>query len=185
MGLSIARLAANGRGVSATRIAGVHFYPILVQNLESYPHGLGSDRLMTEKFLVQRLDHLNLTVHDFKQSARWYEQLFAFQIVEEEISDGVHWGVLRTGDTMLCFYQQPEFRHLDRFELADHKLHGMAHFSLRISNVEQWLKHATALDVEILYDGAVRWPHSTSWYIKDPTGYEIEVVYWDDDRVQF
>ena len=140
---------------------------------------------MTEELLVQRLDHVNLSVHDFAESARWYQQLFDFQIVEEDISEGVHWGVLRTGDTMLCLYEHPDFKHLDRFELADNKLHGMAHFSLRINNNDKWLAKVEQLNVEILYDGAVRWPHSTSWYIKDPTGYELEIVYWDNDTVSF
>ena len=140
---------------------------------------------MADPSLIQRLDHVNFTVNSFEESARWYEKLFGFKIVEEEITDNVRWGVLRTGDIMLCIYEHPEFTHLDRFSLADHKLHGMAHFAFRINNVEQWLSKVAELGIEILYEGAVRWPHSTSWYIKDPTGYEIEVVHWDEDEVNF
>ena len=29
------------------------------------------------------------------------------------------------------------------------------------------------------------YPHSRSWYVYDPTGYEIEVVSWKGDRVAF
>lgn len=134
---------------------------------------------------VQRLDHLNLTVTSFRESARWYEALFGFEIVEEETTDGVHWGVLKAGDTMLCLYEHPEFRQLDRFQLADAGLHGMAHFALRITDAETWQARAAQLQVEILYDGLVRWPHSNSWYIQDPTGYEIEVVSWDGEQVVF
>ena len=28
-------------------------------------------------------------------------------------------------------------------------------------------------------------PHSRSWYVTDPTGYEIEVAHWNGDRIVF
>ena len=33
--------------------------------------------------------------------------------------------------------------------------------------------------------GVIQWPNSLAWYIKGPTGWEIEVVYWDDDTIRF
>ncbi len=30
-----------------------------------------------------------------------------------------------------------------------------------------------------------RYPHSESWYVNDPTGWEIEVALWDNDQVRF
>jgi hypothetical protein len=35
----------------------------------------------------------------------------------------------------LCIYEDPNREHLDRFELKDRGLHGMAHFGLRITDV--------------------------------------------------
>jgi len=31
----------------------------------------------------------------------------------------------------------------------------------------------------------IQWPHSLAWYINDPTGWEIEVVYWENDTISF
>jgi hypothetical protein len=39
--------------------------------------------------------------------------------------------------------------------------------------------------LEVHYGGAVEWNNSTSWYVTDPTGYEIEVAAWDRDSIQF
>ena len=39
--------------------------------------------------------------------------------------------------------------------------------------------------LEVLYGGPVHWPHSTSWYVQDPTGWEIEVALWNDDVITF
>lgn len=132
-----------------------------------------------------KLDHVNFTVSSFDESARWYQALFGFEVVEDQITDGIRWGVLRSGETMLCIYENPDYQHLDRFQLAESSLHGMAHFALRIADPETWLAAAQKLGVEIMYDGVVRWPHSQSWYVKDPTGYEIEVVKWDDEVIVF
>ena len=32
---------------------------------------------------------------------------------------------------------------------------------------------------------AIDYPHSTSFYVEDPTGYGIEVALWDEDQVAF
>lgn len=39
--------------------------------------------------------------------------------------------------------------------------------------------------IAVDHGGAYRWPHSTSWYIHDPDGYSIEVVRWDEGRIEF
>ncbi len=135
--------------------------------------------------LLRNIDHINLTVADFRESARWYEQAFGFVVVEEAVTDGVLWGILRAGDSMLCLYEAPDFTLLDRHQLAERKLHGLAHFGLRISDPEKWQRIAREMGIEILYGGTYRWPHSDSWYIKDPTGYEIEVVHWDKEQISF
>lgn len=61
----------------------------------------------------------------------------------------------------------------------------MAHFGLRITDADEWLETVDREGLEVLYGGEVAWPHSTSWYLTDPTGYEIEVALWDRDRIAF
>ena len=48
-----------------------------------------------------RLDHLNLTVRDFEETAAWYGRVFGFEVVERETDErGRLWGVLRAGDAL-------------------------------------------------------------------------------------
>ncbi|MFI5403950.1 MAG: VOC family protein, partial [Planctomycetota bacterium] len=55
---------------------------------------------------VTRLDHLNLTVRDFDETASWYGRVFGFEVVEKETdAQGRPWGVLRAGDALLCIYE--------------------------------------------------------------------------------
>lgn len=134
---------------------------------------------------VQHLDHINLSVADFDETVAWYGRILDFELLEEGIQDGIRWGVIRSGEALLCIYEHPGRLHLDRFELADRNLHGMAHFGLRITDESDWVRTVEREKIPILYDGVIRWPHSQAWYINDPTGYEIEVALWNGNRIEF
>lgn len=134
---------------------------------------------------VKHLDHVNLTVASFDETADWYHRVFGFEIVEEEVTDGVRWGVIRSGDALLCIYEHGAREFADRFELRRKNLHGVAHLALRITEPDEWMATARRENLEINYGGEIAWPSSRSWYVTDPTGYEIEVVSWKDDTVRF
>ncbi len=134
---------------------------------------------------LKNIDHLNLTVADFEGTVNWYHRVFGFELVEEDVQDGTRWGVIRQGDVMLCIYQFEDCRYEDRFALRKMGLHGINHFGLRITDRTAWEEIIDREKIEVLYEGPIRWAHSTSWYVSDPTGYEIEVALWDNDKVAF
>ena len=129
-----------------------------------------------------RFDHLNLSVRDLDETVAWYGRVFGFSVAEEGVWDGVRWAILRSGDTMLCAYHHPEFRFVDNDGLASRHLHGIRHPGFRIADERRWREtvEREGLDAE-----EIVYAHSRSWYVYDPTGYEIEVVKWNDDRVTF
>jgi catechol 2,3-dioxygenase-like lactoylglutathione lyase family enzyme len=133
-----------------------------------------------------RLDHLNLSVRDFDETAAWYGRVFGFALVEEGVWEGVRWGVLRSGegrgDALLCVYHHPEFDFLSPEEQGRRRQHGIRHPGFRITDLAHWLR---TIDREGLEVEEILYPHSQSWYVTDPTGYDIEVVLWNDDRVVF
>ena len=129
-----------------------------------------------------RVDHLNLSVRDLDETVAWYGRVFGFTVAEEGVWDGVRWAILRSGDTMLCAYHRPEFAFLDNEELGRRKLHGIRHPGFRITDEARWLR---TIEREGLTVEEIVHPHSRSWYVYDPTGYEIEVVAWKNDRVAF
>ena len=133
-----------------------------------------------------RLDHLNLSVRDLDEAVGWYGRVFGFAPVEEGTWDGVRWSILRSGegrgDALLCAYHHPDYAFLAPEELGRRRLHGTRHVGFRIADEARWRKtiEREKLDVE-----EIPYPHSHSWYVQDPTGYEIEVVLWNEDRVVF
>jgi catechol 2,3-dioxygenase-like lactoylglutathione lyase family enzyme len=135
---------------------------------------------------VTHLDHLNLTVRDFEETASWYGRVFGFEVVERETdAQGRPWGVLRAGDALLCIYEHKDFRFEDSDARGARHAHGVNHFGLRITDRADWEKTMEREGIEPEYGGAVSWPHSTAWYIQDPTGYEIEVALWDEGGPRF
>lgn len=131
------------------------------------------------------MDHVNLTVASFKESVEWYKNIFGFELVEEGLDQGKPWGIVRNGNHMLCIYEEPEGIPLDFNNPAHARFHQIYHFGLRIRDRAEWEKTLAQFKPKVLYGGAMRYPHSTSWYVKDPTGYEIEVSYWDNDELKF
>ncbi len=136
---------------------------------------------------VKHLDHLNLTVNDLDETEDWYGRVFGFKRVEDGLSSsGTPFRVLRAGEAMLCIYKAPDRAFLGGDELMAKKLHGVNHFALRITDRDAWLATAEREGVEFGYGGGeIRWPNSSAWYVLDPTGYEIEVVLWNNDTVAF
>ena len=134
---------------------------------------------------IQQIDHLNLSVTDLEQSVTWYQRVLGFAQVDGGVQDGVPWAIIRAGDAMLALYHYPQLEHHDRFELRNRGLHGLAHFALRITDREAWQEVIANEQLELLYDGVVEWPHSTAWYIADPTGYEIEIALWHNNQIAF
>jgi len=134
---------------------------------------------------IKHLDHLNLTVSDLEASVRWYGRVLGFSPVESGIYRGEPWKILRAGEAMLALYQRPGRHHPGDDERGRLDQLGVSHFGLRITDRETWERTIERERVEVAYGGSVRWPHSTSWYVEDPDGYEIEVALWDQDRVAF
>ena len=132
---------------------------------------------------VKQLDHLNISVSVFDETADWYARVFGFEVVEDQVdADGIRWGVIRSGDAMLCIYEHPD---LESVKPRTRGIHGINHFALRITDREEWERILESEQLELNWGGEVRWPHSTAWYVSDPTGYEIEVALWDGDKVAF
>ena len=129
------------------------------------------------------LDHLNFTVTNLTETVDWYGRVFGFEVVERGVYQGHPWAIVRSGDAMLCLYEHPDRHQPSLKELKG--LHHFSHFGMRIRDREAWVATIERENLEVKFGGEVDWPNSSSWYVEDPSGYEIEVVFWDEDRISF
>jgi len=131
---------------------------------------------------IKHFDHLNMTVRNLDESLDWYDRVFGFELVESGVREGVRWAIVRSGEAMLCLYEHPN----RTYELTyDTPLHGIRHFAIRITDKDEWESVIAREEIQVQFDDAVDYPHSTSWYVLDPTGYQIEVVHWNADEIRF
>lgn len=133
---------------------------------------------------VKHLDHLNMTVRNLDETKDWYKRVFGFELVESGLRGDMKWGILKGGDAMLCVYEYPDLKHPQK-AAPRNMPHTINHFGLRITDRDKWQETIKRERLEVGYGGEVRYPTSSSWYVIDPTGYEIEVALWDHDVVTF
>ena len=129
-----------------------------------------------------QLDHINLSVIDLKKSIQFYQALFDFEIVEQGDPNLETWAILQRGESMLCLTTKNIRKSTDEDYAT---IHLANHFALRTSDENEWSKRFRYYQPETYYPTPHKYPHSTSWYIKDPNGHRIEVVAWKKDQVQF
>jgi catechol-2,3-dioxygenase len=150
---------------------------------EAGPYVVGATK--EEAMSIKQLDHLNLTVKDLNETIAWYKAVFGFEVVEEDLRNGTRWAIIRGGEAMLCIYERPERDLPHLHQVPGSPQHTVSHWGFRITDLEAWLEAVREHNLELEYGGVVDYPYSQSWYVTDPTGYEIEVVYWKEDEIRF
>ena len=111
------------------------------------------------------IDHLNLEVIDLKQSVNFYKDLFGFEIKKEQPEEKSK--IIGNDKVKLCLYENKN--------MQKYVKKGFAHFGLHINNFEDIIKKCEVMNLKIYYGGQLEWEKSSSIYIQDPNGYEIEL----------
>ncbi len=100
------------------------------------------------------------------ETFRFYNELFGFKIRKDQPEQNSK--IIGNDEVKLCLYETVGF---ERYEKK-----GFHHFGLYIENFEEAVDKCKELGIEIYYGGPVKWESSTSIYIVDPNGYEIELT---------
>lgn len=133
--------------------------------------------------LKAKLDHLNMTVKSVKESESFYLKVFGLEKVEEGVTPNDRkWAILSNGELSLCIYEEDR----EDPELNE-RFHNMYHFAIRLpeKSQEKFIKIKNELNLKHSSPSPVSYPHSDSWYVYDPSGYHIEVVFWKGDKLKF
>ncbi|GBD90172.1 glutathione transferase FosA [bacterium BMS3Abin04] len=112
------------------------------------------------------IDHLNLEVRNLEESVKFYSDLFGFEVRKNQPDqDSI---IIGNDAVKLCLYEIPGFTKYEK--------KGYHHFGLHIENFDAVLEKCEEMGLKIYYGGPLEWAHSTSIYIQDPNGYEIELT---------
>ena len=123
---------------------------------------------MSDFLKAASMDHVNMSVQNLEKSVIFYKNLFGFEVRKEDNSPNkldVPSKIIGNDSIKLCLYENPQMS-------PDG---GIAHFGFHVSNFDQIMEKCKELNVKVLYGGPVEFEKSTSVYIKDPSGYDIEL----------
>ena len=138
-----------------------------------------------EVMKVQSIDHLNLTVANLEESIAWYADIFGFEVVERGERDSGPWAIIRSGDALLCIYQDLDRVGPARFRHDPEERHVIYHWGFRITDRAAWLQKVEEHGLHLEFGGENVHPHSSNWSVTDPTGYSIEVALWKNNTIWF
>ena len=123
---------------------------------------------MTDILKATSMDHVNMNVKDLAKTVEFYKNLFGFEIRKDDNSPNkmdAPSKIIGNDSIKLCLYEDPQVTPSG----------GIAHFGFHVENFDDIMQKCKELGVEVLYDGPVDFEKSSSVYIKDPTGYDIEL----------
>jgi lactoylglutathione lyase len=116
--------------------------------------------------IVNGIDHLNMEVINLNETVEFYSRLFGFTVKMEQPEENSK--IIGNEKVKLCLYETGGFQGYTK--------KGFHHFGLHIENFDDVMQKCTDMGLEIFYGGPLQWEKSTSIYIKDPNGYEIELT---------
>ena len=114
------------------------------------------------------MDHVNMNVKNLEDSVNFYQNLFGFEIRKDNNSPNkldAPSKIIGNDSIKLCLYEDPQMSPGG----------GIAHFGFHVENFDKIMDKCKELNVEVLYGGPVEFEKSRSVYIKDPSGYDIEL----------
>ena len=123
---------------------------------------------MNDFLKATSMDHVNMNVKNLTQSVEFYKKLFGFEIRKDDNSPNkldAPSKIIGNDSIKLCLYEDPSISTSG----------GIAHFGFHIANFDQIMNKCKELNFEVLYGGPVEFEKSRSVYIKDPSGYDIEL----------
>ena len=131
-----------------------------------------------------KLDHINLTVKNIQESIDWYSKIFGFGLVEKGIGPlGQPWAIVALNDSMIAMYENKDKLNADLEDESN--FHRINHFGIRVSELGEWELLVKEHNLKLYYGGIQSYPFSRSWYVRDPSGHDIEVSHTDGIELRF
>lgn len=114
------------------------------------------------------VDHVNLYVKNLNQSIEFYTKYFGFQI-KKDLRNSGHAGVILgiQSKLYLCMYELPN----EKYQSSEVKIN---HLGFNVENFDETLQIVKLNQIPIPFD-VIQYGVSRSFYITDPSGYEIEI----------
>lgn len=117
---------------------------------------------------VNAIDHINMYVKNLDETVHFYEKVFGLKEYESGLgSSGAPYKIIGLSDSLfLCLYEDKNLGNVKE---------TINHFGFHVDDIDKKVELLKSNNIDVLYGGVVDYGKSKSVYIKDPSGYEIEI----------
>jgi catechol-2,3-dioxygenase len=120
------------------------------------------------------ISHIDLTVTDYERTARWYEDVLGFALLNKHRDE--------TFDATTMIHSSGAIVNLqthhttERSDVFDERRVGLDHLAFRVADrdeLQQWVSHFDAMGVG--HSGIIDAPHGPTLVFRDPDNFQLEL----------
>ncbi len=134
--------------------------------------------MRNDDITVTAIDHINLTVSDLDKSVAFYNDTFGLGIREDHRDDERPYVIVgKPGVGFMALHQRPPSPKSD----TGRRRGRINHWGFVVDDFDSLIERLERHGVPVLYsdngsDGIIDYPNSSSVYVADPDGTEIELT---------
>ena len=122
--------------------------------------------------MLPMIDHINRFVSDIEKFIVFYQDVLGYKLIDKGVkANGKKYAIMKGYNHELFISEKDDFH-----EVEDH----FRHIGYRIENIEDLLKELKAKGLVEKDKNIIVKEFSKQFYIKDPDGFEIDLIQWTD-----
>ena len=121
--------------------------------------------------MIIGIEHIAIFSKTPESLKDWYERVFEFKIVKENVSKGTYW--LQAADGMLFELKRATKKRSD----SGDQISGIRHIALLVDNFEETVDRLRTCQVEIIKEPLISATGGKTCFFRDPEGNIFQLMY--------
>jgi catechol 2,3-dioxygenase-like lactoylglutathione lyase family enzyme len=124
---------------------------------------------------MKAIDHINRYVSNVEEFIVFYKDVLDYELIDRgKKANGKNFAILK-GKGHELFISEKE-----NFKVEEEQ--NFRHMGYQIENIDEFLETLKSKDLVSKEDKIIAKPFSRQFYIKDPDGFEIDLIQWTDKK---
>jgi glyoxylase I family protein len=121
--------------------------------------------------MITGVEHIAVFSDNPESLKDWYEEVFEFRIVKENVKKGTYW--LQAPDGMLFEVKQATTKNNE----SDQAVSGLRHIALTVDNFEETVDRLKRYQIEIITEPTISDTGGKTCFFRDPEGNIFQLIY--------
>ena len=121
--------------------------------------------------MIVGIEHIAIFSKTPESLKDWYEKVFEFRIVKENVAEGTYW--LQAPDGMLFELKRATSENSE----SDEAISGLRHIALTVDNFEETVDRLIRYKIEIIKEPTISATGGKTCFFRDPEGNIFQLIY--------